>query len=691
MLVAISRMVSEHDSTWLSPDYSYRKRLFCLSLLMPAITICLAQFAIAQQSEVSILVTEDSTTSAASNAQVELPQPSSSKPSFNPIPVSTQPFAVPLPPSTMVEDLENAARFRSSTQNTLIAAASPGRAEQASVLTESTTLRNKSTVNGTFTARSPTESGLQQEGSFGSSRASSDLRFNHASSGETRNRFGDFGASPNSNAASRFAPISSSQNSQRLRDETPTKPLAQPARNHFTPPVVVPATAEQPIRTPAPATGNQLSTPSPPQTSNRFAPPSSQSLLSPINRPQPSTTSEKFASPVSSRSTLQNSLGAPSQLPSSGFNSRSAGDRGKSASPPMIRRQASSSSAQSFSNSLRNGQSSQAGPGLSSQTNRFGSQPTRQPLRGRPIENETRNATSNGQAPVGQRFSNVDRSSDKVDRSSIDFAKQQLRRIQAASVGESGTPVRLIEMFLEPVSGSQRKQMVTQYWETYYDLAALKIATSYEDWLNSISTSTRAETGLLSAAQQMAADGQLAAKIQLGKSQSRLLDFMPNPRPNGFAPLPADEPLVERYVTDYEKYKRVRSLPSSLRGIDPMLASTLKLITHRAATVSAAKNAVDQAGQALRNRQIPLASAIAAGRIWRDSQLDMIASTVSYNQAISDFVLTLESNRSPEQLTAFMLGAPKSDSQSSAARSRTQPTRSAVHPQSWPQSQHQIR
>ena len=189
----------------------------------------------------------------------------------------------------------------------------------------------------------------------------------------------------------------------------------------------------------------------------------------------------------------------------------------------------------------------------------------------------------------------------------------------------------------------------------------------------------------------MAADGQLAAKIQLGKSQSRLLDFMPNPRPNGFAPLPADEPLVERYVTDYEKYKRVRSLPSSLRGIDPMLASTLKLITHRAATVSAAKNAVDQAGQALRNRQIPLASAIAAGRIWRDSQLDMIASTVSYNQAISDFVLTLESNRSPEQLTAFMLGAPKSDSQSSAARSRTQPTRSAVHPQSWPQSQHQIR
>ncbi len=236
-------------------------------------------------------------------------------------------------------------------------------------------------------------------------------------------------------------------------------------------------------------------------------------------------------------------------------------------------------------------------------------------------------------------------------------------------------------MFLEPLSGSQRKQMVAQYWETYYDMAALKIATDYEKWLRSVSTSTAAEKGLLSAAQQMAADGQLAAEIQLGKSQSRLLDFMPNPRPNGFAPLPADEPLVERYVTDYEKYKRVRSLPTSLRGIDPMLASTLKLITRRAATVSTAKQAADQAGQAVRNRQIPLASAIAAGQIWRDSQLDMVASTVSYNQAISDFVLTLEPNRSPEQLTTFMLGTPKAVSQtsttSSLGQSVARPARSA--------------
>ena len=110
-----------------------------------------------------------------------------------------------------------------------------------------------------------------------------------------------------------------------------------------------------------------------------------------------------------------------------------------------------------------------------------------------------------------------------------------------------------------------------------------------------------------------------------------------------------------------------------------MLAGTLKLITRRAKTVSTAKTAAQQAGQAVRNRQIPLASAIAAGRIWRDSQLDMVASTVSYNQAISDFVLTLEPNRTPEQLTTFMLGAPKAGSQSATntGQSGFQPTRNA--------------
>jgi len=261
----------------------------------------------------------------------------------------------------------------------------------------------------------------------------------------------------------------------------------------------------------------------------------------------------------------------------------------------VVRRQ-SGSSTSPFPGASNSGQSNIGSSRLSSQPSQFGNQSKQTPLRGRPIQGELRDRTTNNQVQTNQDVASLNQSSDKVDRQSITFAKQQLRSIQAESADEDGTPVRLVEMFLEPLSGTQRKQMVAQYWETYYDMAALKIAVDYEKWLSSILTSTSAESGLLSAAQQMASDGQLAAEIQLGKSQSRLLDFMPNPRAAGFAPLPADEPLVERYVTDYEKYKRVRSLPTSLRGIDPMLASTLKLITRRAKTVATAKTAALQAG-----------------------------------------------------------------------------------------------
>lgn len=288
---------------------------------------------------------------------------------------------------------------------------------------------------------------------------------------------------------------------------------------------------------------------------------------------------------------------------------------------------------------------------------------------------------------------NMAAASKSVDRTEIEFARSQFTQIQALSAGGNGTPVRLVEMFMEPLPPNQRKQMAAQYWESYYDLASLKIISDYQQWLASISTSNQVDKMLLSAAQQMAADRRLAAEIQLGKSQSRLLDFMPNPRGPNFLPVPADQPLVEQYVTDIQKYARVRNVPNSLRGIDPMLERTLTLITHRAATVAAARKAADQTLQATQSRQATLASAIAAGKLWRDARMDMVASAVNYNQAISDFILTLEPNRSPAQLSAFMLGVPQRNSPAAGKRPQSvvnsnqaingQPVRSAVNPAAW--------
>ena len=731
MLVTISRLVSTCDSDWLSIRFSFRKCLLCLALVL---SVCAAsQSLLAQQNDVSVLVTAESGIAAASNVQVELaadlPQASSSKSSYNPIPVSTAPFMPPSPPASMLADSEHLAKFRSASRGTLTASSIPDTDEQAGVLVKATmSSPTISSANQTFTSRLPNDSGLQTNKAFGSSPVTPDPRFGDASNrSNSRNRFGDFGVSSASKTENRFAPLPSSS-SKAATSIPPSAPPVRNTSNLFAPPKGASAKAEPPIK----SVQNRFELPTPPAVSQRPQQPaapstviskaqfpkvehpkptkvpqgSARSLLAPNTNSQssrfaamPGASSQsgsqfsapknRFASPPVNKSASSgagfSSSGAtrPEQpksgLSNSGVFGSSNTNNSTGASSSTIRRQPSSLSS-SFPGSSNSSQSSIGSSRLSSQSSQFGSQPKGAPLRGRTIQNGLRSGAANNPTQRNQGVASLNQSSDKVDRQSIDFARQQLRSLQAGSADQDGTPVRLVEMFLEPLSGSQRKQMVAQYWETYYDMAALKIAIDYEKWLSSISTSTGAEAGLLSAAQQMASDGQLAAEIQLGKSQSRLLDFMPNPRPDAFAPLPADEPLVERYVTDYEKYKLVRSLPTSLRGIDPMLASTLKLITRRAKTVSTAKAAAQQAGQAVRNRQIPLASAIAAGRIWRDSQLDMVASTISYNQAISDFVLTLEPNRSPEQLTTFMLGAPKAGSQSdtnSGIQSAPQPTRSA--------------
>ena len=86
-----------------------------------------------------------------------------------------------------------------------------------------------------------------------------------------------------------------------------------------------------------------------------------------------------------------------------------------------------------------------------------------------------RGRATNNQPQPNQGLARLNQSSDKVDRQSIDFARQQLRSIQAGVADGDGTPVRLVEMLLEPLTGSQRKQMVAQYWETYYDLSLIHI------------------------------------------------------------------------------------------------------------------------------------------------------------------------------------------------------------------------
>jgi len=218
-----------------------------------------------------------------------------------------------------------------------------------------------------------------------------------------------------------------------------------------------------------------------------------------------------------------------------------------------------------------------------------------------------------------------------------------------------GQPVRMIEMLNQPISPQQRRPMVSQFWLTYYDWANMISDQKYEQWLNQIPAATSvSDKAMIEAAKAMAKNQSLSAEIQLGKSQSQLMQYMPN-RQSTTLPLPNELPLIQPYRTSYELYKSQRMLPVSLLGIDEMLPKTLELIKQRADAVQIAKTAADTVVSALQSRQTTIATVLEAGDVWRAAEQDLVASVVDYNQAIGDYALSIPHGYSAPNQIAEML------------------------------------
>ena len=246
-------------------------------------------------------------------------------------------------------------------------------------------------------------------------------------------------------------------------------------------------------------------------------------------------------------------------------------------------------------------------------------------------------------------------------QSNVELAKTLIARYALGNFSGTlpGEPIKLVEILRQPISTQQRRPLVHRYWETYYDWATLVASQQYEQWLNRVPVaSSQADKSMLEAARVVARNKVLAAEIQLGKSQSGLMQYLTN-RGSDFLPLPNDLPLIQKYKTNYELYRSHRLMPTSLRGIDQVLPKTLDLIGKRAEAVRVANLAADQMIAGLSRRQTTLATALEAGRIWRAAEQDLVASVTSYNQAIADYSLTVSQGyQTPEQIVAMLIAKP---------------------------------
>ncbi len=221
-----------------------------------------------------------------------------------------------------------------------------------------------------------------------------------------------------------------------------------------------------------------------------------------------------------------------------------------------------------------------------------------------------------------------------------------------------GKPTRLLEM-LESTPTQLRRSMINQYWETFYDWARLQNANAEVEFLNKVNPSqVQTDRIMLNVARSAANNRVLSDEIQLEKSQSQLHEFVKINR-DDLPPLPSDMPLLQKYDAHYEWFNSRGMMPNRLKGIDRVLPKTLQLISNRAETARAAKAAMNQIHNAYQSGQSNLPSVLEATRIWANAERNLIASVVSYNQAISDYSMSVSKRqRTPQQIVDMLITKP---------------------------------
>ena len=257
-----------------------------------------------------------------------------------------------------------------------------------------------------------------------------------------------------------------------------------------------------------------------------------------------------------------------------------------------------------------------------------------------------------------QRNSSIQRNTQPNNQSNNQSVGKLLDRYDVTSSNQAlpGIPVDL-ESLMKTTPLRFRMAMVQQYWETFFDWSTLQNRRMHSGWLAKMpAPRSQSDQALLQTAKSMAQNEIVAAEIQLSRSQSKLQQLARSTNEQ-LLPLPMDRPLITKYNTHYDWYATRNMIPPKLKGINEMLPRTHELITSRSATVNQAEGARNQATQAYNGGQVALGDLLEAGRVWRSAMQGFTSTVVSYNQAISDYALTITPPQKPISAIVSMLVA----------------------------------
>ncbi len=258
------------------------------------------------------------------------------------------------------------------------------------------------------------------------------------------------------------------------------------------------------------------------------------------------------------------------------------------------------------------------------------------------------NETAQG-APQGQR----NRSRKKTSAS----AKVLISRFgykASQNSSDNLVPLRLADVLNQGQMRAKRRQLIDQYWETFADWAHSVSAKQHRDWVNGLRVSKSTDQSTVGVAKSSAENEVTANRIELGKSQAKLMAMLGSRA----SIVPADLPTVTMVKTNFQAFKERGLVPARLENIDQTLKDLHDLVLSRADTVLLAERTAEQVEGYYKSNRATIEQLLGAGRDWRSAEADFVDSAIQYNKAYADYALALPYGQAPVEQVVAMLVVP---------------------------------
>lgn len=220
-------------------------------------------------------------------------------------------------------------------------------------------------------------------------------------------------------------------------------------------------------------------------------------------------------------------------------------------------------------------------------------------------------------------------------------------------------PLPLLEA-LERAADPSRRLWITQaYWKVSSAFAAIRFATEAVERLELIAPGGDPhDRAVLDVAIADAKADLAEARAQLVVAQQELVDLVRLPIAEP-APWPVDRPLATPYQTHFATIFANRPATGRIRAIDRMLPSKHEAIEARAASVDAARTALDMAEADHAKAKRPIESVAAAQAALAAQQREFLAATLAYNLDIAEYAMAVAAPSVPDdRFVSMLIGTP---------------------------------